>query len=287
MSHRVDRSNRRIQVFDVDGRFLRMFTIDVPPPPGTRPVNGNTPTGQAFANAIGAPNSICITPGPNQGGCEGTSRSVRRRCAVSDSHPAKHQSSRSVGLTLSERICIVRTASLRHRSGERGQDMTLRYMSVALTVIVLSCGVLTVDPAHAQTRDASLLPPEQSGVITVAGCLQLGGKNGDRFLLANPKLGPIANVPDETCDATVDDRTLDLQYTAQHGINRSMVGHWVEINGRLEKETDTDLTNLREMEVRSFRMVPVIPRPVIAPRAEAAPAPVPRPQAEQQPVTLP
>jgi hypothetical protein len=165
--------------------------------------------------------------------------------------------------------------------------MTLRYMSVALTVIVLSCGVLTVDPAHAQTRDASLLPPEQSGVITVAGCLQLGGKNGDRFLLANPKLGPIANVPDETCDATVDDRTLDLQYTAQHGINRSMLGHWVEINGRLEKETDTDLTNLREMEVRSFRMVPVIPRPIIAPRAEAAPAPVPRPQAEQQPVTLP
>jgi len=61
-----DRSNRRIQVFDVDGKFLRMFTIDVPPPPGTRPVNGNTPTGQALANTIGAPNSICITPGPNQ-----------------------------------------------------------------------------------------------------------------------------------------------------------------------------------------------------------------------------
>jgi hypothetical protein len=61
-----DRSNRRIQVFDVDGKFLRMFTIDVPPPPGTRPVNGNTPTGQAAAAAIGAPNSICITPGPNQ-----------------------------------------------------------------------------------------------------------------------------------------------------------------------------------------------------------------------------
>ena len=42
-----DRSNRRIQVFDTDGKFLRMFTIDVPPPPGTRPVNGNTPTGAA------------------------------------------------------------------------------------------------------------------------------------------------------------------------------------------------------------------------------------------------
>ena len=43
-----------------------MFTIDVPPVPGTRAVNGNTPTGDRLAAVIGAPNSICITPGPNQ-----------------------------------------------------------------------------------------------------------------------------------------------------------------------------------------------------------------------------
>jgi DNA-binding beta-propeller fold protein YncE len=61
-----DRSNRRIQVFDTDGRFLRQFTIDVPAPPGTKPVNGNTPTGERLAATIGAPNSICITPGPRQ-----------------------------------------------------------------------------------------------------------------------------------------------------------------------------------------------------------------------------
>ena len=61
-----DRSNRRVQVFDTDGKFLRMFTIDVPPAPGTRAVNGNTPTGERLAAVIGAPNSICITPGPNQ-----------------------------------------------------------------------------------------------------------------------------------------------------------------------------------------------------------------------------
>jgi ABC-type molybdate transport system substrate-binding protein/sugar lactone lactonase YvrE len=61
-----DRSNRRIQVFDTEGKFLRMFTIDVPPPAGTKPVNGNTPTGAALAATIGAPNSICITPAPNQ-----------------------------------------------------------------------------------------------------------------------------------------------------------------------------------------------------------------------------
>ncbi|MCU1336043.1 MAG: 6-bladed beta-propeller [Bryobacterales bacterium] len=61
-----DRTNRRIQVFDTEGKFLRMFTIDVPPDPGTRAVNGNTPTGERLAAVIGAPNSICITPGPNQ-----------------------------------------------------------------------------------------------------------------------------------------------------------------------------------------------------------------------------
>jgi sugar lactone lactonase YvrE len=61
-----DRSNRRIQVFDTEGKFLRMFTIDVPPAPGTKPVNGNAPSGAALAATIGAPNSICITPGPDQ-----------------------------------------------------------------------------------------------------------------------------------------------------------------------------------------------------------------------------
>ncbi|MGH9257476.1 MAG: peptidyl-alpha-hydroxyglycine alpha-amidating lyase family protein [Vicinamibacterales bacterium] len=61
-----DRSNRRIQVFDTEGRFLRMFTIDVPPDLRTRPVNGNMPAGARLAAVIGAPNSICIPPGPSQ-----------------------------------------------------------------------------------------------------------------------------------------------------------------------------------------------------------------------------
>ena len=48
-----DRANRRIQVFDTDGNFQRMFTIDVPPVPGTRATNGNTPTGERLAQAMG------------------------------------------------------------------------------------------------------------------------------------------------------------------------------------------------------------------------------------------
>ena len=63
----ADRTNRRIQVFDPDGRFLRQFTIDVP---YARPPNvmlGAMPN--AVSNPLtvsGAPWAICITPGPNQ-----------------------------------------------------------------------------------------------------------------------------------------------------------------------------------------------------------------------------
>jgi hypothetical protein len=61
-----DRSNHRIQIFDTDGNFKRMFSINVPPDPTSRAVNGATPTGDRLKQVIGAPNSICITPGPNQ-----------------------------------------------------------------------------------------------------------------------------------------------------------------------------------------------------------------------------
>ena len=61
-----DRANHRVQVFDTDGKFLRMFSVDVPPAPGTKAVYGNTPSGDRLTQVIGAPNSLCITPGPNQ-----------------------------------------------------------------------------------------------------------------------------------------------------------------------------------------------------------------------------
>ena len=58
-----DRANHRIQVFDTDGKFQRMFSIDIPPAPGTKAVYGNTPTGERLKQVIGAPNSLCIPPG--------------------------------------------------------------------------------------------------------------------------------------------------------------------------------------------------------------------------------
>jgi hypothetical protein len=61
-----DRTNRRIQVFDTEGRFLRQFTIDVPVPPNAKPWFGNQPTPEAGAAQSGAPWAVCITPGPTQ-----------------------------------------------------------------------------------------------------------------------------------------------------------------------------------------------------------------------------
>jgi DNA-binding beta-propeller fold protein YncE len=61
----ADRGNRRIQVFDADGEFLRLFTIDVPAPADARPAIGNKPTTTTGTFAPGAPWAICITPGPH------------------------------------------------------------------------------------------------------------------------------------------------------------------------------------------------------------------------------
>jgi sugar lactone lactonase YvrE len=62
----ADRGNRRIQVFDGEGKFLRQITIDVPAPPDARPAIGAKPTGTTGTMAPGAPWAICITPGPKQ-----------------------------------------------------------------------------------------------------------------------------------------------------------------------------------------------------------------------------
>jgi DNA-binding beta-propeller fold protein YncE len=62
----ADRGNRRIQVFDGDGIFLRQITIDVTAPADARAAIGNKPTATTGTMAPGAPWTVCITPGPNQ-----------------------------------------------------------------------------------------------------------------------------------------------------------------------------------------------------------------------------
>ncbi len=62
----ADRGNRRIQVFDGDGKFVRQMTIDVPAPPDARAAIGPKPTATTGTLGPGAPWAICITPGPHQ-----------------------------------------------------------------------------------------------------------------------------------------------------------------------------------------------------------------------------
>ena len=62
----ADRGNRRIQVFDGEGKFLRQITIDVPVPADARPAIGSKPSQTTGTMAPGAPWAICITPPPHQ-----------------------------------------------------------------------------------------------------------------------------------------------------------------------------------------------------------------------------
>jgi len=61
----ADRGNRRIQVFDTEGKLLKIITIDVPVPPDAQPAIGPKPDPAAGGNATmfpGAPWALCITP---------------------------------------------------------------------------------------------------------------------------------------------------------------------------------------------------------------------------------
>jgi hypothetical protein len=63
----ADRGNRRIQVFDHDGKFLREIKIDTPVPPDAQPWMGSRPGPETPGNQQpGSPWALCITPGPRQ-----------------------------------------------------------------------------------------------------------------------------------------------------------------------------------------------------------------------------
>jgi hypothetical protein len=162
--------------------------------------------------------------------------------------------------------------------------MTLQQVFGA-TVVVFAFGVVTVGPAFAQRRDGNLLPQENSGQVIAVGCLVRGsavrGGKKDKYALARPKQGPVASVPEERCTADAGADALTIDNPEKGDITDSALGHWVEIGGRLEKETSTDPDDLRELDVASFKLVPVVipPRPA-APRAAA---PQPTPEATPEP----
>jgi hypothetical protein len=129
---------------------------------------------------------------------------------------------------------------------------------------------------------------------------QVRGGDKGKYVLARPKIGPVASVPEATCTAPTGADALALDH-AQRFVNDSMVGHWVEISGRLEKETSKNPDNLRELDVEVFKMVPVViprvaaapaprrpaPPAAVEPPPPPAPAPFPAPVAEEPRQALP
>jgi len=67
----ADRGNRRIEVFDGNGKFLRQFTVDAPVPPDAYEILGDKPADPTASTTPsllrpGAPWVVCITPPPHQ-----------------------------------------------------------------------------------------------------------------------------------------------------------------------------------------------------------------------------
>lgn len=134
--------------------------------------------------------------------------------------------------------------------------MTLRYVLAAM--VALACAVPAA-PAYAQSRDGGILPPGESGLVTVTGCLlrgnQVRGGQKDKYVLANPRKDAGANVTASACTADPGANALTLDNTKGR-VAESMLGRWVEISGRLEKEYSANPDTLRELDVESARLVP-------------------------------
>jgi hypothetical protein len=153
-------------------------------------------------------------------------------------------------------------------------------------MVALVCGV-TTGPAYAQLRDGGILPPAESGLVTVAGCLvrgnQVRGGQDDKYVLANPRKGPIETVPEAACTPDPAGNALTLD-NPEGRVNESMVGRWVEVSGRLEKEGSSNPNTLRELDVHSARPVTVAAqRAANAPAEPVASAAADSPQPEPAP----
>ena len=173
----------------------------------------------------------------------------------------------------------------------------MRFQSVyGGTVAALVVGMVSAGPVYAQRRDGNLLPQNQSGQVTAVGCLVQGegvrgGKKG-KYVLARVRKGPAANVPENSCTADAGADALMVDNPEKAKITDAMVGRWVEISGKLESETSKDPDNLRELDVMSARLIPVVvpPTPGPAPTPAARPAPAaaePRPTMAPAPAAAP
>jgi len=148
--------------------------------------------------------------------------------------------------------------------------MTRRHVRGVITTASLTCGLVIFVSAGAGAQQSPELP-KKGGPITVWGCfVEHKIHDNGKFQLLNPTVGKATSVPDGTCEWSENEPVIKLEdvhdKNHHHRLDKSLAGRFMEVTGRLE---DQNKTGLREVHVRSFRVVPVVPPKATA----AAPAP--------------
>ena len=187
--------------------------------------------------------------------------------------------------------------------------MTVRHSCIAITAGLLTVGVAALAQTSGRTQSLNDLG-SASSPITLVGCLQResdyrqqegtgGGRRGmsDEYILVNATIGSVPSVTERTCSTTDTGAAVELTGGGERHIDDSLVGHWVEVSGKLkhaklEEAVGTSGTvirrptggfdpfshdlKLREVNVEFLRAVPV--SAPLAARAEPEPAPVIEPE---------
>jgi len=190
--------------------------------------------------------------------------------------------------------------------------MTVRHAYSAMTAGLLTCAVAVFAQTGRQAQSVNDLGSAHSP-ITLVGCLQreadyrrqegTGGVRagmGNEYILVNTTIGSVPSVPEATCTTTNTGAAVELTGGRERRLDESLVGRWVEVSGTLKKAklegvvgTSGTVTprptggfdpfghdlKLREVNVDSFRVVPV--SPPLAARAEPEPAIEPEPAPPQ------
>jgi len=175
--------------------------------------------------------------------------------------------------------------------------MTIRHVGSAITTALLACAAAAVAPGDGRAQEANVLPDNREN-ITLVGCFQKEeAKNHERFVLVNPTIGPVASVPDGSCNATPGGAApgmpnMDVvRLERVRSINKALLYPWnlgrvVEVTGDLRREPSKS-NGTREIHVKSFAFVPVAPpraaKVIVAPAPEPEPEYVPAPQVSAAP----
>jgi hypothetical protein len=149
--------------------------------------------------------------------------------------------------------------------------MTARLVGSAIVAGLLVGGAVAA-------QDGSGLP-SKGGHVTVVGCVQPGLKH--RLVLVSPTTAPVDAVPQSECSLPIAEPLLELHDTHEYHFDNALVGHWVEITGRVEHfDKHDDAKNPRELHIRQFRSVPVAPpRVAEVPMTREMPPPIAAPAA--------